>query len=106
MKTLFFCLALSLSLLPGLASADDSTASTDNKNVITAVDPTNHTIEVSRAAHKIKTNYILASDVVVQIPGNNSATVTDLKVGMVVQSMRLDSGIDDPATIEEIDIEP
>ncbi len=103
MKHLFFCLALSLCLLPSLALADDD--STDNKNVITAIDLANHTIEVSRKAHKIKTTYLLASDIVIQIPGNNSATVNDLKAGMVVKSVKLDASMDDPATIEEIDID-
>ena len=107
MNRLFVCLALSLVLVPGIVLAGekntkDATES-DDRTLVSAIDLSKHTIVLDHMSHDIKTTYVLAPDIVVQISGK-VVTANDIKVGLQLKLLTLGSGMDDPQVIEELDL--
>jgi hypothetical protein len=100
---LFTCLVLCLVLLPSVAFADKKAPPPDDRPLITALDINKRTIELTRTAKGIKTSYILAPEVTIEINGKSS-TIKNLKVGMHVHLCRVGSGMDEPQVIEDLDI--
>jgi hypothetical protein len=100
-----FCILFSLVLLPGLvwAAAPKGEPPTDERKLVSAVDPVKKTIDITHQAHQIKTSYIFAPDVVILINGKK-ASIKDIKVGLQLFSLQLGPGMDDPATLVELEL--
>ena len=104
-----FCLVLSLILLPGLVlakskkGAGDGEPPPDDRKLVSAVDPVKNTIDITHQSHHIKTTYVFAPNAVIVINGKTVA-IKDIKVGLQLFSLKVGSGMDEPAAIEELEL--